>query len=59
MPKENLSNECLSITILGSIIKVNKKYYPQIKIKIKNKKVENLINDDLELTSSDNESDNE
>ena len=25
----------------------------------KNKKVENLINDDLELISSDNESDNE
>ena len=44
--------------------KVNKKYHPQIfldecKYKVKNKKVENLINDDLELTSSDSESDNE
>ena len=62
-PKENLSYKCLSIT-LESIIKANKKYYPQIlldecKYKVKNEKVENLINDDLELTSSDNESDNE
>ena len=54
----------MSIIILDSIIKVNKKYYPQIlleecKYEVKNKKVENLINDDLELTSSDNESDTE
>ena len=46
------------------IIKIKKKYYPQIlldecKYEVKNKKVENLINDDLELTSFDNESDNE
>ena len=47
-----------------SLIKVNKKYDPQIlldesKYEVKNKKVENLINDDLELTSSDSESDSE
>ena len=64
MPKENLSYKCLSIITLESIIKANKKYYPQIlldecKYEVKNKKVENLINDDLELTSSDSESDNE
>ena len=64
VPKENLSYKYLSIIILESIIKVNKKYYPQTlleecKYEVKNKKVENLINDDLELTSSDNESDNE
>ena len=63
-PKENLSYKCLSIITLESIIKVNKKYHPQIlldecKYEVKNKKVENLINDDLELTSSDSESDSE
>ena len=63
-PKENSSYKCLSIIILDSIIKVNKKYYPQIlleecKYEVKSKKVENLINDDLELTLSDNESDTE
>ena len=62
--KENLSYKCLSIITLESIIKANKKYYTQIlldecKYEIKNKKVENLINDNLELTSFDNESDNE
>ena len=31
----------------------------ECKYEDKNKKVENLVNDDLELTSSDNESDNE
>ena len=46
------------------IIEVNNKYHPQIlldecKYDVKNKTVENLINDDLELTSSDSESDNE
>ena len=62
--KENSSYKCLSIITLESIIKINKKYYPQIlldecKYEVKNKKVENLINGDLELTSSDSESDNE
>ena len=64
VPKENSPHKCLSIITLESIIKLNKKYYPQTlfeecKYEVKNKKVENLINDDLELTSSDNESDNE
>ena len=49
---------------LESITKVNKKYHPQIllddcKYEVKYKKVENLINDDLELSSSDSESDSE
>ena len=62
--KENLSYDCLSIITLQSIIKAKKKYYSQIlleecKYEDKNKKVENLINDDLELTSFDDESDNE
>ena len=49
--------------MLDSVIIVNKKYYPQTlleecKYKIKENKIENLINDDLDLSSSDNESDN-
>ena len=30
MPKENLSNKCLSIITLETIFKVNKKHYPQM-----------------------------
>ena len=53
--------------MLDSVVKVKKKYYPQTvleecKYEIKKKtKMENLINDELELNSSDNatESDNE
>ena len=49
-----------------SVIRVNKKYYPQTfleecKYVIRENKMENLINDDLDLSSpdeSDNESDN-
>ena len=49
--------------MLDSAIKVNKKYYPQTlleecKYVIRKNKMENLINDDLDLRSSD-ESDNE
>ena len=50
--------------MLDSVLKVNKKYYPQAlleecKYVIKKDKIENLINDDFESSSSDNESDNE
>ena len=50
--------------MLDSVTIVNKKYYPQIlleecKYEIKKTKIENLINDDLEQSSSDEESDNE
>ena len=49
--------------MLDSVIRVNKKYYPQTlleecKYVIRKSKTENLINDDLDLSSSD-ESDNE
>ena len=63
MPKENVSYKCLSLIMLDSVFKVNKMYNPQAllvesKYEIKNNnKMENLINDDLELNSSD-ESDN-
>ena len=63
IPKEDASYECLSLIMLVSVIRVNKKYYPQTlleecKYEIKNNKMENLINDDLDPSSSD-ESDNE
>ena len=49
--------------MLDTVIKVNKKYYPQklleeCKYIIKNDKMQNLINDDLDLILSDNETDN-
>ena len=67
VPKENGSCKCLSLIMLDSVIRVNKNYYPQTlleecKYVIRKNKMENLINDDLDLSSSDesdNESDNE
>ena len=67
VPEENASYKCLSFVILDSVIRVNKKYYPQAlleecKYERKKSKMENLINNDLDLNSSDesdNESDNE
>ena len=61
--KENASYKCLSLIMLDSIIRVNKKYYPQTlleecKYVIRKDKMENLINNDLSLSLSD-ESDNE
>ena len=61
--KESESYKCLSLIMLGSVIRVVKKYYPQThlgecKYEIKKNKMENLSNDDLSLDSSD-ESDNE
>ena len=63
VPKENASYKCLSLIMLDSIIRVNKKYYPQTlleecKYVIRKDKMGNLINNDLSLSSSD-ESDNE
>ena len=63
VPKERASYTCLSLVILDSVIRANKKYYPQAfleecKYVITKNKMENLINDDLDLSSS-NESDSE
>ena len=63
IPNENASYKCLSLIMLDSVIKGNQKYYPQTlleecKYVIKKNKMENLINDDLDLSSSD-ESDKE
>ena len=63
IPKENTSYKCWSLIMLDSVIRANKNYYPQTlpeecKYEIKKNKMENFINDDLDLSSSD-ESDND
>ena len=50
--------------MLASVVKACKKYYPQTlleecKYEIKKVKMENFINDDLETSSSDDETDSE
>ena len=63
MPKERAPCKCLSIIMLDSVIKVNKKYYPQTFVEewkyIQEQiKTENHI-DDLEKSESDSGSNNE
>ena len=64
IPKDNEYCACLSVILLDSIfIDLEKKYYPQIlleecKCAVKNDKTVNTINEDLELSESD-ESDRE
>ena len=53
MPKEKAPCKCLSIIMLDSVIKVNKKYYPQTlleecKYAQEKIKTENHIDEDLE-----------
>ena len=57
MPKEKASCKCLSIIMLDSVIKANKKYYPQTFLEeckyVQEKiKIENHIDDDLEKSES-------
>ena len=64
MPKEKAPCKCLSIIMLDSVIKVNKKYYPQIFLEeckyIQEKiKTENYIDEDLEKSESDSDSNDE
>ena len=61
MLKEKAPCKCLSIIMLDSVIKANKKYYPQTLLEeckyVQEKiKIENLINDDLEKSESDSDS---
>ena len=63
MAKEKAPCKSLSIIMLDSVVKVKKKHYPQTlldecKYEPKKIKMENLINDDLEKSLSD-ESDND
>ena len=51
----------MSLILLDTIIRVTKKYYPQTLLKeckyeIKKTKMDNLINNDLDSSSSDEES---
>ena len=66
LPEKNKPCRCMSLISLESIIKINKKYYPQTLLqecvyKLINRKVENIItNFNLDTSSeSDNESDYE
>ena len=58
MPKEKIPCKCLSIIMIDSVIKANKKYYPQILLEEckhiqENIKTENYIDEDLENRESD------
>ena len=64
MPKEKAPCKCLSIIVIDSVIKANKKYYPQTfleecKYMQEKIKIENYINEDLENSDSDSDSNNE
>ena len=67
IPKEKARRKSLSIIMLDSVIKAKKKYYPQTlleecKYEQEKIKMENLIDDDLEKSlsdESDSESDND
>ena len=60
MPKENAPCTCLLIIIIDSVIKANKKYYPQTlleecKYKQEKIKIENYSNENLENSESDSD----
>ena len=64
MLKEKAPWKCLLIIMIDSVIKVNKKYYPQrlleeCKYTQEMTKIENYINEDLEDSESDSDSNNE
>ena len=63
IPKDNEYCACLSVILSDSIfVNSGKEYYPQIfleecKYVIKNRKITNIINEDLEVSESNDESD--
>ena len=64
IPKGKAPCKCLSIIMLDSVIRVNKKYYLQplleeCKYAQEKIKTENYINEDLEKSESDSDSNNE
>ena len=64
MPTEKAPCKCLSIIMLDSVIKANKKYYPQTLLEeckyVQEKiKTENYIDEDLEKSESDSDSNDE
>ena len=64
MPKEKAPCKCLSIIMIDSVIKANKKYHHQTlleecKYTQEEIKIESYINEDLEDSESDSDSNNE
>ena len=64
MPKEKAPCKSLSIIMIDSVIKGNKKYYPQTlfkecKYKQEKIKIENYINEDLEDSEADSDTNND
>ena len=64
MPQEKVPCECLAIIMIDSVIRTNKKYYPQALLEeykyIQEKiKIENYINEDFENSDSDSNSDSD
>ena len=64
MPKEKTPCKCFSIIMLDSVIRAIKKYYPQTlleecKYEQEKIKMENFIDDDLEKSVSDSDSNDE
>ena len=64
MPKEKAPCKCLSIIMLNSVIKANKRYYPQTLLEeskyVQEKiKIEKPIDNDLEKSESDSDSNDE
>ena len=64
MPKEKAPCKCLLIIMIDSVIKANKKYYPQTpfeecKYTQEKIKIKNYINEDLEDSESDSDTNNE
>ena len=64
MPKEKAPCKCLSIKMIDSVIKANRKYYPQTfleecKYKQEKIKTENYINEDLKNSDSESDTNNE
>ena len=59
MPKEKAPCKFLSIIMVDSVIKANKKYYPQTFLECKyvqeKIKIENVIDDDLEKKESNSD----
>ena len=55
VPKKKSSYKCLSLIMLDSVIRVNKKYYPktlleECKYVIRKNKMEKRVKDDLDLS---------
>ena len=64
MPKKKAPCKCLPIIMLDSVVKANKMYYPQMSLEEckyaqEKIKIENLIDDNLEKTESDSDSNDE